>query len=312
MSTPPVEDTSGLVHFTDGAPVYAGRHRHEGGYPAHTHSFVEIAVVVAGEGTHDCVTGRQRLAVGDTMLLRSGVWHAYEDCAGLELFNCCFSTELLQHELAWTREDALLGHLLWTGPYSMDRRGVLGGRLDQSALAECLPHLEALHGLRFRTAGHHRADVIARLLLFLSHLARAVTPGLAEERGTGPTHPSVVAGMRMLEERLAHAWTLPDLAEQLHLAPSYLVRLFKATVGLPPMAYLAQQRAETAARLLLHTDHAISQIGHEVGWSDANYFARRFKSHFGLSASDYRRRFAHSTAVLQPRPSGVDLPPRTA
>ncbi|CAM5643435.1 hypothetical protein GCM10010261_20760 [Streptomyces pilosus] len=308
MNTVPVGNTSGLVHFTDGAPVYAGRHRHDDGHPAHTHSFVEIAVVVAGAATHSCVTGRRRLTVGDVVLLRSGAWHAYEDSAGLEVFNCCVSTELLQHELAWTREDPLLGHVLWTGPYAMDRRGVLVAHLDPAAMAECLPHLHALNGLRAKVDGHHRSDVIARLLLFLSHLARAIAPQLVEERGEGPTHPAVVAGMRLLEDRIAHAWTLPDLAEHLHLAPSYLVRLFKATVGLPPMAYLAQQRAETAARLLLHTDQAISQIGHEVGWPDANYFARRFKAHFGLSASEYRRRFAHSAGILRPRPDGMDLP----
>ncbi|MGW9131812.1 AraC family transcriptional regulator [Streptomyces sp. NPDC055681] len=312
MSTLPVEDTSGLVHFTDGAPVYAGRHLHKGGYPAHTHSFLELALVVSGDGVHDCVAGRQRIAVGDVVLLKPGVWHAYEECVGLELFNCCFSTELLRHELAWTREDPLLGHLLWTGPYSMDRRGVLGGRLDVAAMDACLPHLDALGGLRRETAGHHRGDVLARLLLVLSHVARAVHAGHTDARDTAPAHPAVIQGMRLLEDRLAHPWTLSDLAEQLHLAPSYLVRLFKATVGLPPIAYLAQQRAETAARLLLHTDLPVSRIGDEVGWSDANYFARRFRAHFGLSASDYRRRFAHSTAVLHPVPpeaAPLSLPP---
>jgi hypothetical protein len=32
-------------------------------------------------------------------------------------------------------------------------------------------------------------------------------------------------------------------------------------------------------------------VGRAVGWPDQNYFARRFKAHFGLSASAYRHRF---------------------
>jgi AraC family L-rhamnose operon transcriptional activator RhaR len=106
--------------------------------------------------------------------------------------------------------------------------------------------------------------------------------------------------MRLLEDRLAYRWTLTELAEQLHLAPGYLVRLFKAATGLPPMAYLARLRAEHAATLLLHSDQPITCIGQAVGWPDQNYFARRFKAHYGLTATTYRARFATGAIHLQP------------
>jgi AraC family L-rhamnose operon transcriptional activator RhaR len=54
------------------------------------------------------------------------------------------------------------------------------------------------------------------------------------------------------------------------------------------MAWLARQRAEKAAVLLLTTDKAIAAIGREVGWHDPNYFARRFRAAFGISARQYR------------------------
>jgi AraC family L-rhamnose operon transcriptional activator RhaR len=310
MTTPPVEDVKGLVHFTGDTTVYAGHHFHEGHHVAHTHSFMEIALVFRGVATHDCVVGRRQLQVGDLVLLRPGVWHSYDDCRGLDLFNCCFSIELLRHELAWTREDPLLSYLLWTAPSAMDRRGVLAMSLDPDEMAGCLPHLEALQELRSKSAAHHRADSIAQLLMYLGHLARAMDRRRlsTDRRSNGPTHPAVIQGMRLLEEQLAEPWTLSDLADELHLAPSYLVRLFRATVGLPPMAYLAQQRAETAAGLLLHTGQTISQIGQEVGWSDATYFARRFKAHFGVSASDYRQRFTHRNMITPVGPGQTPVP----
>ncbi|GAA1563432.1 hypothetical protein GCM10009678_53080 [Actinomadura kijaniata] len=54
----------------------------------------------------------------------------------------------------------------------------------------------------------HRGDIIGRLTLFLSHLARAV----AEQRDAeaGPTHPAVVEAMRLLEARPAHRWSLAE------------------------------------------------------------------------------------------------------
>ena len=50
----------------------------------------------------------------------------------------------------------------------------------------------------------------------------------------------------------------------------------------------AIRRAEKAAVLLLTTDKAIATIGREVGWHDPNYFARRFRAAFGISARQYR------------------------
>ena len=40
--------------------------------------------------------------------------------------------------------------------------------------------------------------------------------------------------------------------------------------------------------------------GRAVGWPDQNYFARRFKAHYGLSATTYRRQFATWAAAHPP------------
>ena len=92
-----------------------------------------------------------------------------------------------------------------------------------------------------------------------------------------PSAPAIPAG--------SSSGTSRELAEQLHLSPSYLLRLFKSSTGMPPTAYLARRRVETAAGLLLHTTQPVTQ-------PDQNYFARHFKAHFGLSATSYRNRFA--------------------
>jgi AraC family L-rhamnose operon transcriptional activator RhaR len=70
--------------------------------------------------------------------------------------------------------------------------------------------------------------------------------------------------------------------------------LFKAATGLPPIAYLNRHRVEMAASLLLHTDEPITHIAKSVGWPDPNHFARRFRAHYGLSATTYRARFSHN------------------
>jgi AraC family transcriptional regulator, L-rhamnose operon transcriptional activator RhaR len=288
MADEPVRTYGTLLHFVEGTVVHAGPHVHESSHPLHTHSFFELALVTGGEGVHHSLAGRQHLKAGDLILLRPGVWHEYVDCHGLEVYNCCFSADLVQRELAWTREDPLLGYLLWTGPFSAQRRGMLTTHLDPEAFAEGVEHLDGLRQLRNQPLSRHRGDVVGRLSLYLSCVARTVAE---RDDLRGQTHPAVLDAMRMMEADPARQWTLTDLAGALHLAPGYLVRLFKSATGLPPMAYLSRHRVELAADRLLHSDLPISRIGESVGWPDQNYFARRFKSHYGLSASSYRQRF---------------------
>nr|WP_269329847.1 AraC family transcriptional regulator [Kineosporia babensis] len=271
--------------ITDGSPVWSGHYLHEQDHPDHTHSFVEIALVLEGSGMHRSPAGPRLLEVGDVVLLRPGAWHGYADCSGLVLYNCCFSVDLLRQELAWTRDDPLLGYLLWTGPYADDRRGIMATHLPE--LAACLPHLDALSLLRDQPAGWHRAEIIGRLTLLLGVLARTVE----HPEPARVAHPAVAQALTLLEGDPAHHWTLTELAALLHVAPAYLVRLFKATTGLPPMAYLSQHRLESAATMLVRTQDPITSIARTVGWPDQNHFARRFRAHYGLSASEYRTRF---------------------
>jgi AraC family L-rhamnose operon transcriptional activator RhaR len=285
MAAAVLNESRGTLSLTSGLRVHAGRYLHDGAVPAHTHGFAELVVVLAGSGVHLSRAGRRELRVGDAVLLRPGLWHSYEDCDGLELYNCCFNPELLQRELAWMREDPLLGRLLWANAEEVE------GRLDPEALAECVEHLDALAKLDPRST--HRADVVGRLSLVLGLAVRA----LVEPEGTG-VRPAVLAAARLLEDQPARPWTVDALGAALHLSPGYLARVFKEATGLPPMAYLARHRVETAAGLLLHTDLPVGTIAREVGWADPNLFARRFRAHLGMSPTAYRSRFTgHDKAM---------------
>ena len=147
----------------------------------HTHSFVEVAVITAGTGTHLSLAGRDTVRVGDVVFLRPGVWHGY-DCHNLELYNCGLNPELLYRELVWAHEDPVLGYLLWTAPLSTRRRGLLTTHLDQPELQDILEH--TCNRSRICGAGRFACtgDVIARLTLVLGHIARAVA---ADRNGCG-------------------------------------------------------------------------------------------------------------------------------
>jgi AraC family transcriptional regulator, L-rhamnose operon transcriptional activator RhaR len=280
-----------MVFAAGRLPIASNRHVMTGSYEAHSHDFIEIVLITGGSGIHQTAAGAARVQVGDAFLFWPGAWHAYLACDRLVVCNCYFGSELLQRELAWIDADPYLAPLL-VAARGAERR--LTARLRDHHFVACVDYLAALRQLTESGGLETTADRLAYLLLILSRFAAVVHDRARQSTGRSPSHPAVVRGMGLLARDLARPWTLGELAATLNLERAYVVRLFKAHTGLPPMAYLSRQRAERASALVLETDLPISEIARQVGWDDPNYFARRFRSYLGMSASAYRSRYART------------------
>ncbi len=68
----------------------------------------------------------------------------------------------------------------------------------------------------------------------------------------------VVTAVGVLRSRIAEPWTLNGLAQEVNVSRSQLVRAFEDTVGVSPMAYIWQMRAERMAHLLVSPDLSIA------------------------------------------------------
>lgn len=60
------------------------------------------------------------------------------------------------------------------------------------------------------------------------------------------------------------------------------------------LGWLTQYRSEQMAVRLAAGRATVSEIGRSVGWPDPSYAARRFRATYGVSPTEYRRRFAFS------------------
>ena len=80
----------------------------------------------------------------------------------------------------------------------------------------------------------------------------------------------------------------------------------RSELGQPPWGYLRDLRLETAARLLLESEIAISEIGRLVGWSSPSTFRRTLKDFLGTSASEYRRQAPRLLERVGSLPPGAE------
>lgn len=84
--------------------------------------------------------------------------------------------------------------------------------------------------------------------------------------------------------------SLSQVANQVHLSPAYLSRLFKQRTGQSFIDYLTQVRVNEAKALLLAEDKTIDQIASAVGFNNNSYFTAVFKKREGVTPSEFRQR----------------------
>jgi AraC-like DNA-binding protein len=101
--------------------------------------------------------------------------------------------------------------------------------------------------------------------------------------------PAVAAALRAVHDDPAHAWSVSELAALATVSRATLARRFDATIGEPPLSYLARWRILVAARLLRDTADPLAAVGHAVGYGSEFAFAKAFKRHHGVAPGAYRR-----------------------
>lgn len=90
-----------------------------------------------------------------------------------------------------------------------------------------------------------------------------------------------------LQDNFRSNISLKQLADLTNLNRSYLIRVFRKAVGMPPYTYLNQIRVEQA-KLLLMQGTAIADVAAAVGMSDQSHLNRHFKRIVGITPGRFR------------------------
>ena len=94
--------------------------------------------------------------------------------------------------------------------------------------------------------------------------------------------------LQYIQRHLDRPLPLRELAEIMHLNPTYFSNRFKTAFGQPPRDFIIERRLEKARHLLVWKDDPLKQVAAQVGFDDPFYFSRLFKQKNGISPSRYR------------------------
>jgi AraC-like DNA-binding protein len=149
------------------------------------------------------------------------------------------------------------------------------------------------YGAQQLSEGHHAtSSVMARLseLLFVEAVrAYSETQEVHEQHWLhGLKDQYVGRALAALHDRLAHGWSVADMAEVAGLSRSAFVERFTAAMGTPPMQYLAKSRMLLAKELLAERQKSIGQVAAAVRYDAEAAFNRAFKREFGVPPARWR------------------------
>ncbi len=99
----------------------------------------------------------------------------------------------------------------------------------------------------------------------------------------------VSAALNIIRTEYAAPLTVESIAKRIGLDRRYFSFLFKKETGSSPKQALTSYRMEIAAMMLLK-NNSVSVVSNSVGYTDLFQFSKMFKSYFGVSPTEYRKK----------------------
>jgi AraC-like DNA-binding protein len=106
------------------------------------------------------------------------------------------------------------------------------------------------------------------------------------EQRLGKEQKAIQQARRYIDDCFDQGISLRQLADHVALSPYYLLRAFRAEVGMPPYAYLESVRIRHAQRLI-EAGTPLVEVAATVGFSSQSHLTNRFKQFIGVTPGQY-------------------------
>ncbi len=186
-------------------------------------------------------------------------------------------------------------HLTLHGTIDLLRLFDLPGKLTAKPSELVSQVIDRLHQIKSATdhaqqyeqllLSHQMATTLARHLIKRGKLSEKQARKMQQSAQLMPVFEAIA-------QHLDKSITINDLCRWAHLSASRLHAVFIEATGLAPMRYVMQVRLTQARQQLAYSQSTISQIAQSLGFVSPFHFSRVFKTHVGMSPSEYRKRNA--------------------
>ena len=238
-------------------------------FPGESHPMAELTYVDQG-ALHSVAEGQDLLLKqGDLVIYGSGQWHMqYADIGVAPRF------VTISFDLDGAKLQPLLNRK-FTAPQNVVT-------LLQNMLRE-----------QERMDAFSNDIILSQLnLLLLMLLREAVSPRGAKLQTANAVHSEneiIRQAQQYISSHIREKLSVPLVARQVDVSPSYLTALFHKNLQISPGEYIRRIKLQESKQMIRENNLNFTEIAAELQYSTVHHFSRQFKEKFGITPTEYAK-----------------------
>ena len=238
-------------------------------FPGESHPMAELTYVDQG-ALHSVAEGQDLLLKqGDLVIYGPGQWHMqYADIGVAPRFvTISFALESLELKALLNRK--------FTAPQNVVT-------LLQNMLRE-----------QERMDPYSNDIILSQLnLLLLMLLREAASPKGGKLQTSNAIHSEneiIRQAQQFISSHIREKLSVPLVARQVDVSPSYLTALFHKNLQISPGEYIRRIKLQESKQMIRENNLNFTEIAAELQYSTVHHFSRQFKEKFGITPTEYAK-----------------------
>jgi len=135
--------------------------------------------------------------------------------------------------------------------------------------------------------------IIAQLnMLLLELLREAASPSNAKLQASNAIHSEneiIRKAQQYISTHIREKLSVPLVARQVDVSPSYLTALFHKNLQISPGEYIRRIKLQESKQMIRENDLNFTEIAAALQYSTVHHFSRQFKEKFGITPTEYAK-----------------------
>ena len=141
---------------------------------------------------------------------------------------------------------------------------------------------------------NHSGDMIISMLnqILVILLRQVDAPATAKLKASNAVHSEneiIQRAQQYISAHIREKLTVPSVARQIDVSPSYLTALFHKNLQISPGEYIRRIKLQESKQMIRENSMNFTEIAAALQYSTVHHFSRQFKEKFGITPTEYAK-----------------------